>query len=107
MGWLANSKARKGLVSLSALAAVATAVFVGNEARKEIFYLCGNFAPGVNEASVREQLDTGDFLQYRASQTPTGSRITVDSWYNLRISTCTIEIDADGYVMSATYDQAS
>lgn len=104
MGSLANSKARKGLFSLAALTAVAVAVFFWNEARKEIYFLCGNFTPGITEASVRQQLDTGDFLQHRTTTTASGSRITVNSWYTLKTVSCTIEIGKDNVVASTIFN---
>ena len=103
MGWLANPKTRRGLFSLAALAAVVVGFF-WNEARKEIYFLCGNFKPGIAEADVRAQLETGHFLQHRTTETRLGSRIVVKSRYNLWMSACLIEIDEDGFVDSATFE---
>lgn len=106
MNLLAHPKTRNAIAILLVVAVLAVSGFFWNEARKEIFYLCGNFAPGTTATSVHRQLATGSFLQARTTELPTGSRIVVDSWYNLRMSACSIEVDADGYVTSATFDQA-
>jgi len=89
---------------LSVLALVAGlffAAFAWNESRKEIVYLCGNFTSGVSEDSVRKQLDTGEFLTYQSSVTPSGSRIEAHSKFNLSVYRCNIEFDADGKVIEA------
>ena len=78
--------------------------FIWNEARKEIVYLCANFTPGVSEQSVLSQLETGNFLHYeRTSLTPTIS-ITVDSVYNLGLTTCRIELDQNHRVVAAAVE---
>jgi len=77
------------------------AAFAWNESRKEIVYLCGNFTRGVSEESVRRQLDTGEFLTYRSSVTPSGSRIEAHSKFNLSVYRCNIDFDGDGKVIEA------
>lgn len=103
MSGQANAATRKRLFLSAGLVVIAVAGVSWNEARKEIFYLCGNFAPGVSEASVRRQLETGTFLQHRTTAVSSGSRITVDSWYTLKTARCTIEIDSDNTVASAAF----
>lgn len=89
---------------LALLAVLFVAAFVWNESRKEIVYLCGNFTRGVSEESVRRQLDTGEFLTYQSSVTPSGSRIEVHSKYNLSLYRCNIDFDADGKVITANVE---
>lgn len=89
---------------LALLAVLFVAAFVWNESRKEIVYLCGNFTRGVSEESVRRQLDTGEFLTYQSSVTPSGSRIEAHSKYNLSLYRCNIDFDADGKVITANVE---
>lgn len=74
-------------------------VFVWNEARNEVFYLCGNFAPGVTEQSVMTQLDTANLLRIERS----GNRITADSLFTLGMHKCVIDIDESGVVADAEF----
>lgn len=95
-------KRRVIIVSAVALAAlIGVAVFYGNEARKEIVVLCGNFEKGVPESSVRRQLDTGSFLRYREERTPSGRRIVADTPFNFARNQCVIEMDSRGAVTVA------
>ena len=89
------------IASLGALFLSALAVFVWNEARKEIFFLCGNFMAGMSEESVVRQLDTGNFLRSRREAGASGSRIIADSRYNLGAYSCYIELDREGVVAQA------
>jgi hypothetical protein len=79
---------------------VVTSIF-WHEARNEIVFLCGNFVKGVSEKSVYKQLDTGDFLKYRTKKASSGSLVLVDSRYNLKRTTCQIELDSNGIVVFA------
>ncbi|OFE13170.1 hypothetical protein PHACT_08465 [Pseudohongiella acticola] len=80
--------------------ATAATAFVWNEARKEIKFLCPNFAPGVTQQSVVTQLDTGTFLRYQVTST----RIIADSAYNVGLYRCVIELDDSARVIEAKYD---
>lgn len=95
-GTLLAAKIAAGAVGVLALLALA---FVWNEARDEVFYLCGNFAPGVTEQSVMTQLDTANLLQVERSE----NVITVDSLFTLGLHTCVIEIDQTGVVTHAAF----
>ena len=72
-----------------------------NEARKEVVFLCGNFAKGVSQSSVLRQLDTGDFLRYQIEKVSTGSRMKVDSMLNFGVYKCVIEFDSEEKVVHA------
>ncbi|WP_052074490.1 hypothetical protein [Shewanella mangrovi] len=77
--------------------------FLANEAHNEVYYLCGNFTPGVPYASVIEQLDTSNLSDYTIEQLDHGKRITHSSALNLHLFQCKIEIADNGLVTSATY----
>lgn len=98
---------KKNLLKISIACAILIGVAVGglvwNEARKEIFYLCGNFAPGTTEESVIRQLETGSFLRYTIEVSDT-RRITVDSAYNVGVYTCVVELDQDSVVVNASFN---
>jgi len=76
---------------------------IWNEARKEIFYLCGNFAPGVTRESVIRQLETGNFLRFEMQRQADGQRIVADSAYNLGVYRCVIDLDAAQRVKHREY----
>lgn len=92
---------KKALLAASLALVLAIFVMVWNEARKEVVFLCGNFQPGVTEASVLAQLDTGHFLRYRVEDLPGGHRIVADSLYNFSVYRCVVEIDGGGVVSAA------
>lgn len=77
---------------------VVVAAFFWNEARKEIVYLCGNFISGVEESSVRRQLDTANLLSYRTEETATGRQIVAQSLFNLNRHQCVVYLTQDGIV---------
>lgn len=81
--------------------ALAVAAFVWNEARKEVVFLCGNFQPGVAEASVLSQLDTGHFLRYRSEAMAGGRRIVADSLYTFSVYRCVVAVGEDGFVLES------
>jgi len=99
-----NKYTRLILALLALFAVLFAAAFTWNESRKEVVYLCGNFSKGASEESVRKQLDTGQFLTYQSSVTPSGSRIEAHSGFNLSFYRCNIDFDADGKVISASVE---
>ena len=74
-----------------------------NMTRQEVYYLCGNFVPGVEQLNVIRQLDTATLSSYALSMTESGSTIVLSSPYNFNTFTCTIEFDKDNKVVSAIY----
>lgn len=95
---------RRALVAggiLTLLFALGAAAFVSSEARKEVVYLCGNFAPGTTEQSVIRQLDTANFLRRERVTGPRTTTIVVDSAWNLGLWRCVIELDGNGTVTRA------
>lgn len=77
---------------------VVVAAFFWNEARKEVVYLCGNFISGIEESSVRRQLDTANLLGYQSEETATGRQIVAQSVFNLNMYQCVVYLDQDGIV---------
>lgn len=88
------------LISLVALAMFA---FVFNEARKEVYYLCGNFKEGVQLESVIRQLSTANFSGFSQYDLDSGTRIVQSSALNFHLFRCSIELNRDGLVRSAIY----
>jgi hypothetical protein len=82
-------------------ATIAASAFFVNEARKEIFYLCGNFKIGVLKKDVIRQLETGTFLEYSESKKDEHSLIEVSSKFTLNLVSCDIGFDADDSVIYA------
>lgn len=93
-----NKRIVKGCIWAVAVLLVVVMVFISNEARKEIVYLCGNFVPGVQESSVRRQLDTGNLLTYHKDQSTKGTRIVAQSVFNFYLRKCTVDFNKDGIV---------
>ncbi|MEX0941063.1 MAG: hypothetical protein WD002_00790 [Pseudomonadales bacterium] len=83
--------------------AFATGTIFWNIARQEVYYLCGNFISGVEQASVVRQLDTANLSSYEQSATKSGSKIVFSSKYNFDTYQCIIEFDKGNRVVSATY----
>lgn len=92
----------RALLGLLLLVALVGGGWAFNEARKEVKYLCFNFAAGVPTDRVLSQLGTGEFLRYSLYGAPQGSRIVVDSLYTLTLHRCVIELDARGEVITAS-----
>ena len=93
---------RKHWISIALLAFVTAIIIFGvvwNEARKEIFYLCENFSPGVSRDSVIRQLDTGEFLRYEVQILPGGERIVIDSAYHFGVYRCAVDLDTAQIVL--------
>lgn len=85
--------------------ACATGVIFWNIARQEVYYLCGNFAQGVQQSSVIRQLETANLSSYKQSTTKYGSKIVFSSKLNFNIYQCIIELDKSSKVVRATYTQ--
>jgi hypothetical protein len=89
-------------VSISLVALVVFA-FVFNEARKEVYFLCGNFKEGVTQESVIRQLNTASFSAFSESSLESGTQIVHSSALNFHLFRCNIELTRDGLVRSAIY----
>lgn len=82
---------------------IATYAFFALEARKEIYYLCGNFKEGVSYSSVVRQLETSDLSVYTIEEHEEGKRITHSSMLHLNLLHCEINFDNDEQVSRAIY----
>ena len=70
------------------------------ESGSEVEVLCANFHAGLDETNVRETLETGEYLRYRVSDTPGGTRMEIDSLYNLGTTRCIVEFSAGAVVVA-------
>jgi len=77
--------------------------FFALSARNEIYYLCGNFKPGVSYSSVARQLDTANFSDYKIEKSKQGKRVTYSSVLHLNLVRCEITFDEDEKVSNAIY----
>jgi hypothetical protein len=92
-------KTKRRLLKL--LMVVTLAVIAGiywREAGNEIYYLCQNFDPGVTEADVMRQLETGQFLKTTTNITEGGKQLLVTSKMPLVFDRCELKINREGIV---------
>jgi len=82
---------------------LAVYAFFFNEARKEIYYLCGNFTPGVAYSSVVRQLDTITMSEYSIILDKQGKRIVHSSKLNMRLFACDIRFNRNDVVTTTHY----
>ena len=96
-----------GIVKILTLIFVGTVlvsfIFISNEARKEIYYLCGNFNKGVSYSNVTRQLDTISLSRYKINDLGINKQIVQSSNINFHFFKCTINFDKNGKVISAVY----
>jgi hypothetical protein len=78
-------------------------IVLWNIARDEIYYLCGNFSEGVEQASVISQLETAKLSSYVKTDDKLGLKIIFSSKINFSVYQCSIEIDKNGEVIEATF----
>jgi hypothetical protein len=90
------------IVTLS-LIFIGVAWFYLQQARNEIYYLCGNFTYGVKKADVIRQLDTANLSEYKVENTSEGQRIVFSSALHSHRYKCVIDIDANNRVVKAAF----
>ncbi|GAA0855234.1 hypothetical protein GCM10009114_13770 [Aliiglaciecola litoralis] len=78
-------------------------IVISNEARKEIYYLCGNFGKGDSLSNVTRQLNTVNLSNYQAYRVGANKKIVHSSLFNFHVFKCTINFDTDEKVTSAVY----
>ena len=78
-------------------------VFFALSARNEIYYLCGNFKPGVSYSSVVRQLATANLSDYKVEKSEQGKRVTYSSVLHLNLVRCEITFAEDEKVSHAVY----
>ena len=74
-----------------------------NSARDEIYYLCGNFSRGTEQASVIRQLNTAQWSNYKKINKDLGLAIVFSSKLHFSLYQCTINIDKYEAVTSAKF----
>lgn len=79
--------------------------FFSNEARKEIYFLCGNYAKGDSLESVVRQLNTVKLSEYKIESTEQGKLILHSSKLNLHLVNCNIEFNPEEKIVSVSYGQ--
>ena len=94
----------KILVSCMCVLAFAAYIFFANEAKKEIYFLCKNFAAGHAFSDVVNQLDTITLSSFTLENTDTGKRITHSSALIHHRQSCTIEFKQQGEVVAVSLD---
>jgi len=101
-----SARQEKTRVLMVSTALLVTGIFAWfwNEARNEIYFLCGNFYEGVTEATVKTQLDTGSFLSYAVANSAEGTGIIiVRSPLSVISGECIIDLDSQRLVREAVY----
>ena len=89
-------------VAISILAVIVFGFF-SNEARKEVYFLCGNFKQGVTYSSVIKQLETSNLSSYKIETTEMGKRIVHSSSLHFHLLRCNINFNPQEVVISASY----
>lgn len=77
--------------------------FFANEARKEVYYLCGNFSKGTAYSSVIRQLDTVNLSEYKVEKMQQGKRVIHSSVLHFYLLNCDIEFNPQEKVVSVSY----
>lgn len=77
--------------------------FFANEARKEIYSLCGNFSKGTAYSSVIRQLDTINLSEYKVENLQQGKRVIHSSALHFHLLSCDIEFNRQDKVVSVLY----
>ncbi|MEH8017741.1 hypothetical protein MN202_10880 [Rheinheimera muenzenbergensis] len=77
--------------------------FYTNEARKEVYYLCGNFSKGTAYSSVIRQLNTANLSEYKVENLPQGKHVIHSSALHFHLLSCAIEFNPQEKVVSVLY----
>lgn len=77
--------------------------FFANEARKEVYYLCGNFSKGTAYSSVIRQLNTVNLSEYKVANLPQGKRVSHSSVLHFHLLSCDIEFNPQEKVVAVSY----
>lgn len=77
--------------------------FYSNEARKEVYFLCGNYGAGDSLENVVKQLNTVNLSEYKVENTEQGKRITHSSKLNFHLVSCNIQFTHEAKVASVSY----
>ncbi|PKM20015.1 MAG: hypothetical protein CVV11_00425 [Gammaproteobacteria bacterium HGW-Gammaproteobacteria-15] len=77
--------------------------FYANEARKEVYYLCGNVSKGTAYSSVVRQLNTVNLSEYKVENLQQGKRVVHSSALHFHLLSCDIEFNPQEKVVSVLY----
>ena len=77
--------------------------FFANEARKEVYYLCGNFTKGTAYSSVIRQLNTISLSEYKVENVQQGKRVIHSSALHFHLLSCDIEFNPQEKVVAVLY----
>lgn len=77
--------------------------FYSNEARKEVYFLCGNYGAGDSLDNVVKQLNTVNLSEYRVENIEQGKRIIHSSKLNFHLVSCNIQFTPEDKVVSVSY----
>ncbi|GAA5188925.1 hypothetical protein GCM10025772_10100 [Ferrimonas gelatinilytica] len=86
------------------ISSLVTFGFYSNEARKEVYYLCGNLSKDTSYSSVIRQLNTINLSEYRVEELWQGKRIIHSSKLNFHLFRCNIEFNTEEKVTSVSYN---
>lgn len=86
-------------LGVTIIASVSLVMYLGNEAYKEVFYVCGNIRPGDAQSEVLRQLDTTDFSYVTQLTSGRETQILLASHFAPALIRCDIRLDADKYVI--------
>nr|WP_136252582.1 hypothetical protein [Ningiella ruwaisensis] len=81
-------------------------VWIANEARKEVYFLCGNFVAGTRLDDVQRQLNTiniSRYEQFKDAKTGQISLIHHSSALNFHLFVCEIKFDDNKQASSVNY----
>jgi hypothetical protein len=77
--------------------------FYANEARKEIYYLCGSFGKGTAYSSIIQQLNTVNLSEYKVENLQQGKRVIHSSALHFHLLSCDIEFNPQEKVVAVSY----
>ena len=77
--------------------------FFANEARKEVYYLCGNVSKGTAYSSVIRQLNTVNLSEYKVQNLQQGKRVSHSSALHFHLLSCDIEFNPQEKAVSVLY----
>lgn len=90
----------KRLQFFSPLLVIVLYGFIANEARKEIYYLCGNFGKIDTLSDVVRQLDTSTFSSYTLNKQGSKTELKHSSMLLLNLKSCTVTFDINNKLVS-------
>lgn len=101
-----NNNVAKVKILIAVMSALTLIVygFFANEARKEIYYLCGNIKADVSYSSVIKQLDTANLSTYTIENVSSGKHVVLSNLVHLYLLRCDIKVNSQDVVNSASYE---